>query len=64
MQIMINGKLFTTTANTLATLLEECEATLPYSVAVNGEFVAKDHYASVVISANDTVDIVSPIFGG
>lgn len=64
MQITINGKRYKTESSLLALILKEYDAKPPYSVAVNNEFVAKDEHEQYIISESDTIDIVSPIFGG
>lgn len=48
----------------LADVLQVYDATPPYAVALNGDFVPQDDYAKTPISAGDCLDVVSPVFGG
>lgn len=41
-----------------------CEPGSQFAVAINGEFVPRARYASQIIIADDTIDIVSPVGGG
>jgi sulfur carrier protein len=34
------------------------------AVAVNSEFIARSHYDTCFLSANDKVDVVAPVAGG
>jgi len=36
----------------------------PVAVAVNGEFVAREHYADCELQNGDRVDILRPVSGG
>ncbi len=36
----------------------------PVAVAVNGEFVPRSEYSSLIIKDGDLIDIVSPVGGG
>lgn len=68
MKIQINGESLeleslSPPAN-LQQVLELYDAKAPYAVAVNGDFVAKGEYATMNISSDDLIDVVSPIFGG
>ena len=38
--------------------------TLPFSLAINGEFVPRSSYEEITLKEGDEVDIVSPIGGG
>jgi len=40
------------------------QATPPFAVAVNLQFVPKTQYASTHIKAGDHIDIIAPITGG
>lgn len=64
MKISINGQITTTQCTSLIDVITEFEATPPYAVAVNGEFIPNSEYGKKQLSDDDQIDIVSPIFGG
>ncbi|XQW85209.1 sulfur carrier protein ThiS [Thalassotalea piscium] len=64
MRIRINDEVLNIESNILMDILVQYGAKVPFAVAVNGEFVAKSHYANRQIAPGDSIDIVSPIFGG
>jgi sulfur carrier protein len=35
-----------------------------FAVAVNGEFLPRDHYADSLLQAGDQIELLSPIVGG
>ncbi len=65
MQIKLNGVLITTSATSLAKLLNEqgldasCVAT-----AVNGKFVPRAAYADTKLSEGAKLEVLSPMQGG
>lgn len=65
-EIFVNGEKHTLDAKTVLTdaLQQWGYACEKIAVAINGEFVARGHYANVTLSANDTLDIVAPVQGG
>lgn len=67
MNLIVNGDLLHfdfKDKETIDAALEQLEFKKPFSVAINGEFVARAEYSSFLLSEGDTVDVVSPIFGG
>jgi sulfur carrier protein len=45
-------------------LLVMIEATPPYAVAVNLQFVPKTRHAEYILQENDQVEIIAPVTGG
>lgn len=65
MNILINDKPFTLPNQaTLADALAALEATPPFAVAVNREFVPRSAYASRVLQPDDRVEVIRPVTGG
>ncbi len=67
MNLIINGEQVTfdfKEKETINAALAQLDFTPPFSVAVNGEFVARAHYHSFLLGDGDSVDVVSPVFGG
>ncbi len=75
MNIIINGenlKLGTASseshdnsvASALSQYLSATQTETSFAVAVNGDFVAKESYASTVLHNNDSIDVLFPIVGG
>jgi sulfur carrier protein len=49
---------------TLENAIAVAQATPPFAVAVNLQFVPKTQYAKTPIKAGDRIDIIAPITGG
>ena len=65
MNILINDKPFTLPDQaTLADALAALEATPPFAVAVNREFVPRSAYASRALQPDDRVEVIRPVTGG
>lgn len=75
MKIFINGESFTleNTSNitgnskvsdALSAYLSEKQSQSTFAVALNGQFVSKQTYASTSLNQNDALDILFPIVGG
>lgn len=70
MNIHINGELLSLTnkeqsvAGALDVYLTAQQALLSFAVALNGEFVSKDDYATTALSSGDSLDVLFPIQGG
>ena len=65
LHITVNGKSISIDAprldQTLETLGHRCKH---FAVAVNGDFVARDRYASYTLKAGDALEVLSPMQGG
>ena len=66
MNFYINGKKAATTSDLkLTDLLKESFSTKgSYAVAINGEFVPKSKYKTIIINSEDKIEVVSPHPGG
>jgi sulfur carrier protein len=65
MNILINDKPFTLPDQaTLTDALAALEATPPFAVAVNREFVPRSAYASRALQPEDRVEVIRPVTGG
>jgi sulfur carrier protein len=65
MQITINQKPFELPETaTLQQALEAFGARPPYAVAINLNFVHRQHYAATRLQPDDRVEIVQPVAGG
>lgn len=49
---------------TLADAIHAIKAVAPFAAAVNMQFVPNSRYTSVVLSPDDTIDIIRPVTGG
>ncbi|MFD1218148.1 MULTISPECIES: sulfur carrier protein ThiS [Microbulbifer] len=67
MQLMVNGENITVEpiGVTLADLLQQLGYTgETFSVALNGDFVARATYRQVILKDGDSLDVVAPVVGG
>lgn len=65
MKITINGQPFETkNQTTLAKVLIEFGATEPFAVALNGDFIPRNNCDEIVITQDDSIELLSPIQGG
>ena len=68
MKVTINDTVFelpdTNASLKLSELLQVYKVTPPFAVALNGDFVPRPTYEQTEVRAGDSLDIVSPIFGG
>ena len=60
--IWLNGKRTRLQSPALTAVL--AQFTPPFAVAINSEFISRQHYDSTELCSGDKVDIVSPIAGG
>ena len=44
--------------------LAAIQATPPFAVAINREFVPRSQYADRVLRANDRIEVIRPVTGG
>lgn len=65
MKIYINDEVFELpeSAN-IEQVIAHFNATPPFALALNSQFVAQQDYAALVLKAGDRVDILGPIQGG
>lgn len=65
MKIYINGQ-ETALAGERALLhyLPDSDPEKPFAIALNGEFVARESYQTIVLNDGDEIDIVRPVGGG
>jgi sulfur carrier protein len=64
-KITINGKVTTTTAETIDALLKELSVPREgLAVAVNFEIVPRSHHEKHVLNEGDVIEIIRPIGGG
>ena len=64
MQIDLNGRALTVTAQTLGAALAELGLTGPLATALNGQFVAAQARAATVLQNGDRIEALSPMQGG
>ena len=71
MNIFINGKSYDIAKlseqnlqKTLKIFLREKQHQGTFAVALNGDFIAKEHYQQTKLAANDSIDVLFPIYGG
>ena len=70
MNIHINGEPLSlsnqeqSVAAALGIYLTAQQALLSFAVALNGEFVSKDDYATTALRSGDSLDVLFPIQGG
>lgn len=73
MNIFINGERFTINASenetpvinkALTQFLNADQQDRTYAVALNSEFVGRDEYATTLLNAGDSMDVLFPIQGG
>lgn len=50
--------------STLPDALEAIQATPPFAVAINREFVPRSQYPARVLQANDRIEVIRPVTGG
>ena len=50
--------------STIDDVLLLIEATPPYAVAINYEFVPKSKYAEAILHEGDEVEVITPVTGG
>lgn len=65
MNILINDKPYTLPAPaTLTDALAALNATPPFAVAVNREFVPRSAYAARALQPEDRIEVIRPVTGG
>lgn len=65
MQIFINQTLQLVPENcSLIDALNSVNATPPFAIALNQQFIPKNEYSSVTLQEKDQIEIISPITGG
>jgi sulfur carrier protein len=65
MNILINDKPFALPDNALLTdALAALNATPPFAVAVNREFVPRSAYAARELQPDDRIEVIRPVTGG
>ncbi len=65
MNILINDKPFALPEHaTLTDALAALDATPPFAVAVNREFVPRSAYAARALQPDDRVEVIRPVTGG
>ncbi|SCX67500.1 sulfur carrier protein ThiS [Variovorax sp. EL159] len=65
MNILINDKPFALPDSaTLTDALTALNATPPFAVAVNREFVPRSAYAARTLQPDDRVEVIRPVTGG
>jgi len=65
MNILINDKPFALPDHaTLTDALAALDATPPFAVAVNREFVPRSAYASRELQPDDHIEVIRPVTGG
>lgn len=65
MKLMVNNQnIELQAAPTLAGVIAQFGASGQYAVALNGQFVSKQHYQQTPVTVNDKVEILSPLEGG
>ena len=64
MQIDLNGRALTVTAQTLGAALAELGLNGPLATALNGHFVAATARAATVLHNGDRIEALSPMQGG
>jgi sulfur carrier protein len=65
MNILINDKPFALPEHaTLTDALAALNATPPFAVAVNREFVPRSAYAARALQPEDRVEVIRPVTGG
>ncbi|MFM9923515.1 sulfur carrier protein ThiS [Variovorax sp. H27-G14] len=65
MNILINDKPFALPEQaTLTDALAVLNATPPFAVAVNREFVPRSAYAARVLQSDDRIEVIRPVTGG
>ncbi|MBS75096.1 MAG: thiamine biosynthesis protein ThiS [Variovorax sp.] len=65
MNILINDKPFALPEHaTLTDALAALNATPPFAVAVNREFVPRSAYAARALRPDDRVEVIRPVTGG
>jgi sulfur carrier protein len=71
MKIYINGESLelddkenNVVAFALSQHLNDTQSKMSFAVAINGDFIAKESYATTTLSSNDSLDVLFPIVGG
>ena len=65
MNILINDKPYALPDNALLTdALAALDATPPFAVAVNREFVPRSAYAAHTLKNDDRLEVIRPVTGG
>jgi len=71
MKIYINGATLNLGGNetkvvalALSQYLNDVQKKMSFAVAINGDFIAKEDYATTVLNSNDSLDVLFPIVGG
>lgn len=65
MKIRFNGEQVLIEPQRLADfLLSRVDANQAFAVALNGDFVAKQYYATITLSEGDEIDVLIPMQGG
>ena len=65
MKLLVNNQTMEVNANgNLVAVIEQFGASGTFAVAHNGQFVSQQDYATTALTANDKIEILSPIAGG
>ena len=65
MKLLVNNQAMQISNNgTLMMVVEQFGACGSFAVALNGQFVSRKHYATTTLTADDKIEILSPIAGG
>jgi thiamine biosynthesis protein ThiS len=65
MQIFLNGELHTTTAHTLAELVQTLDLSgKRIAIELNGEIAPRSQFEQIALKPNDRIEIVHAIGGG
>lgn len=65
MNLWVNNQSATSVeGGTLADVIEQFGASGLFAVALNGQFVSKQDYHHTALTADDRIEILSPITGG
>lgn len=62
--IQLNGNAIAITSTNLQQVLAKYASQTVFAVALNGEFIPKEHYAELSLKPGDQLEIVSPMQGG
>lgn len=62
--IQLNGDSIQIPSESLQTVLADFALKTVFAVALNGEFVPREHYSGITLKNGDQLEIVSPMQGG
>ena len=60
----LDGKENKVVALALSQYLNDIQKKMSFAVAINGDFIAKENYATTTLNNNDSLDVLFPIVGG